>query len=129
MMHNLESSTTSFKDYSPTSPNDGRRGACGQRRVEQRLREQAQAETAAAQDPFAAAGASLAAAEAQLPHYLATTDSEDSEDDKDYTPTILVHEQHTTTRLVHQGQEHLVTTLGPRHRLQLQWLRLQCQTR
>ena len=89
MMHNLESSTTSFKDYSPTSPNDGRRGARGQRRAEQRLREQAQTEAAAAEDPFAAAEASLAAAEAQLPHFLAT-DSEDSEDDEDYTPTVPV---------------------------------------
>ena len=39
MMHDLEISTTSFKDYSPTSPDDGRRGARGQRRAEQRLRE------------------------------------------------------------------------------------------
>ena len=90
MMHVLESSTTSFKDYSPTSPNDGRRGARGQQRAEQRLREQAQAEAAAAEDPFAAADASLAAAEAQLPHYLATTDSKDSEDDEDFTPTVPV---------------------------------------
>ena len=90
MMHNLESSTTSFKDYSPTSPNDGRRGARGQRRAEQRLRERAQAEAAAAEDPFAAADTSLAAAEAQLPHFLATTDSEGSEDDEDYTPTVPV---------------------------------------
>ena len=57
MMQNLESSTTSFKDYSPTSPNDGRRGARGQRRAEQRLRERTQTE-------FAAADASLAAVEA-----------------------------------------------------------------
>ena len=64
MMHDLEISTTSFKDYSPTSPNDGRRGARGQRRAEQRLREQAQTEAAAAEDPFAAADASLAAVEA-----------------------------------------------------------------
>ena len=90
MMHVLESSTTFFKDYSPTSPTDGRRGARGQRRAEQRLREQAQAEVAAARDPFTAVDASLAAAEAQLPHYLHTTDSEDSEDDEDYTPTVPV---------------------------------------
>ena len=51
---------------------------------------QAQAEAAAAQDPFAAADVSLAAAEAQLPHFLATTDSEGSEDDEDYTPTVPV---------------------------------------
>ena len=89
MMHNLESSTTSFKDYSSCSPNDSCRGARGQRRAEQRLRERAQAEAAAAEDPFAAADASLAAAEAQLPHFLAI-DSEDSEDDEDYTPTVPV---------------------------------------
>ncbi|XP_039778370.1 mucin-5AC-like [Panicum virgatum] len=39
--------------------------------------------------PTAAKDASLAAAKAQLPHYLAT-DSEDSEDDEDYIPTVLV---------------------------------------
>ena len=39
--------------------------------------------------PFAAADASLAAVEAQLPHFLAT-DSEDSEDDEDFTSTIPV---------------------------------------
>ena len=39
---------------------------------------------------MAAEDASLAAAEAQFPHYL-TTDSEDSEDDDDYIPTIPVH--------------------------------------
>ena len=67
MMHDLEISTTQFKEYSPTAPNDGRRGARGQRRAEQRLTERAQAEAPAAEDPFAAADASLAAAEAQLP--------------------------------------------------------------
>ena len=67
MMHDLEISTTSFKDYSPTSPDDGRRGARGQRRAEQRLRERAQAEAAAAEDHFVAVDVSLAAAEAQLP--------------------------------------------------------------
>jgi len=47
------------------------------------------AEGRVADDPTAAADASLAAAEAQLPHYLAT-DSEDSEDDEDYVPTVSV---------------------------------------
>ena len=89
MMHILESLTTSFKDYSPTSPNDGCRGARGQRRAEQRLQERAQLEAADAEDPFAAADASLAAVEARLPQYLAT-DSENSEDDEDYTPTVPV---------------------------------------
>ena len=40
-------------------------------------------------DPTAAEDASLAAAEAQLPHYL-VTDSEDSEDDEEYIPTVSV---------------------------------------
>ena len=40
-------------------------------------------------DPMVAEDASLAAAEAQLPYYLAT-DSEDSEDDEDYIPTVSV---------------------------------------
>ena len=39
---------------------------------------------------MAAEDASLAAAEAQLPHYLAT-DSEDSEDDEEFIPTFPVH--------------------------------------
>ena len=47
------------------------------------------AEGRIAVDPTAVEDASLAAAEAQLPHYLAT-DSEDSEDDKDYIPTVSV---------------------------------------
>ena len=62
LMHDLEISTTLFKDYSPTSPDDGRRGARGQCRAKQRLRERAQAEAGAAEDPFAVADASLAAA-------------------------------------------------------------------
>ena len=40
-------------------------------------------------DPTTAEDASLAAAEAQLLHYLAT-DSEDSEDDEDYIPTVSI---------------------------------------
>ena len=40
-------------------------------------------------DPTVAEDASLAAAETQLPHYL-VTDSEDSEDDEDYVPTVTV---------------------------------------
>ena len=71
-MHDLEISTTSFKDYSPTSPDDGHRGARGQRRAEKRLRERAQAEAAAAEDQFAVVDVSLAAAEAQLPQFLST---------------------------------------------------------
>ena len=47
------------------------------------------AEGRVADDPPAAEDASLAAAEAQLPHYL-VTDSEDSEDDEEYIPTVTV---------------------------------------
>ena len=47
------------------------------------------AEGTVADDPTAAEDASLAAAEAQLPHYL-VTDSEDSEDDEEYIPTVSV---------------------------------------
>ena len=43
-----------------------------------------------ADDTMAAEAASLAAAEAQLPHYLAI-DSEDSENDDDLIPIIPVH--------------------------------------
>ena len=46
------------------------------------------AEGRVADDPTAAEDASLAA-EAQHPHYL-ITDSEDSEDDEDFIPTITV---------------------------------------
>ena len=51
--------------------------------------ERALGEGRVATDPSAAEDASLAAAEAQLPHYLAI-DSEDSEDDEDYIPTVFV---------------------------------------
>ena len=47
------------------------------------------AEGRIAVDPTAVEDASLAAAEAQLPHYLAAN-SEDSEDDEDYIPTVPV---------------------------------------
>ena len=106
-MHDPEISTTSFKDYSPTSPDDGRRGARGQRRAKQRLRERAQAEAGAAEDPFAVADASLAAAEAQLPHYLAT----DSEDDEDFTPTIPVRQA------AHDNEAGASRAGAPRHDL------------
>ena len=51
--------------------------------------ERALAKGRIATDPTAAEDASLAAVEAQLPHYLAT-DSEDSEDDEDYITTVSV---------------------------------------
>ena len=51
--------------------------------------ERALAEGRVVDDQTAAKDVSLAAAEAQLPHYLAT-DSEDSVDDEDYIPTVTV---------------------------------------
>ena len=88
-MDELAQSRTHFTVYSPTTPRDGRRSPRGQRRAQQVLDERALAEGRVADDPIAAEDASLAAAEAQLPHYL-VTDSEDSEDDEDYIPTITV---------------------------------------
>ena len=88
-MDQLEQSRTSFKEYSPTAPRDGRRGLRGQRRAQQRLNERALAEGRVADDPMAAEDASLATAEAQLPAYLAT-DTEDSKDDEDFIPTIPI---------------------------------------
>ena len=66
MMHDLEILTTQFKEYSPTAPSDGRRRARGQHRAEQILRERAQEEAAAGEEPFVAEDASVAIAEAQL---------------------------------------------------------------
>ena len=76
--------------YLPTDPHDGRRGPRGQCRAQQILDERALAEFRVADDTMAAEDASLVAAEAQLPHYLAT-ESEDSEDEDDFIPTIPVH--------------------------------------
>ena len=88
-MDELAQSRTHFTVYSPTTPRDGRRGPRGQRRAQQVLDERALAEGRVTDDPTAAEDASLAAAEAQLPHYL-VTDSEDSEDDEDFIPTVTV---------------------------------------
>lgn len=88
-MDELALSRTHFAVYSPTTPRDGHRGPRGQRRAQQVLDERALAEGRVADDPTAAEDASLAAAEAQLPHYL-VTDSEDSEDDEDYIPTVTI---------------------------------------
>ena len=71
------------------SPRDGHRGSRGQRRAQRILDERVLAEGRVADDPTAAEDASLAAAEAQLPHYL-VIDSEDSEDDEEYIPTVSV---------------------------------------
>ena len=88
-MDQLEQSRTRFKEYSPTAPRDGHLGPRGQRRAWQILQERALDEGVAAKDPMAAEDASLAAAEARLPPYLAI-DSDDSEDDEDFIPTIFV---------------------------------------
>ena len=88
-MDELAQSRTHLTVYSPTTPRDGRRGPRGQRRAQQVLDERALAEGRVADDPTVAEDASLATAEAQLPHYL-VTDSEDSKDDEDYIPTVTV---------------------------------------
>ena len=88
-MDELEQSRTHFSFYSPTTPRDGRRGPRGQRRAQQILDERVLAEDRVVDDPTAAEDASLAIAEAQLPNYL-VTDSEDSEDDEEYIPTVTV---------------------------------------
>ena len=75
--------------YSPATPRDGHRGSRGQRRAQQILDEHVLAEGRVVDDPTAAEDASLTAAEAQLPYYL-VTDSEDSEDDEDFIPTVTV---------------------------------------
>ena len=88
-MDELAQSRTFFSFYSPSAPRDGRRGPRGQRRAQRILDERVLAEGRVADDPTAAEDASLTAAEAQLPHYL-VTDSEDSEDDEEYIPTVTV---------------------------------------
>ena len=88
-MDELAQSRTYFSFYSPTTPLDGRRGSRGQRRAQRILDECALAEGIVVDDPTAAEDASLTAAEAHFPHYL-VTDSEDSEDDEDYIPTITI---------------------------------------
>ena len=80
-----------FKVYSPTNPRDGRRGPRGQHRAQQILDDRVLADFRVVDDAMAAEDASLAAAEAQLPHYLAT-DSKDSEDNDDFIMTIPVHQ-------------------------------------
>src|SRR6185437_11730635 len=88
-MDKLAQSRMHFTVYSPTTPRDGHRGPRGQRRAQQVLDERALAEGRVADDPTAAEDASLTTAEAQLPHYL-VTDSENSEDDEDYIPTVTI---------------------------------------
>ena len=88
-MDELEQLRIHFSFYSPTTPRDGHRGPRGQRRAQQVLDERALAEGRVADDPTVVEDTSLAAAEAQLPHYR-ITNSEDSEDDEDYIPTVTV---------------------------------------
>ena len=88
-MDELEQSRTHFSFYSPATPQDGRRGSRGQRQAQRVLDERILAEGKVADDPTAAEDASLAAAKAQLPHYL-ITDSEDSEEDEDFIPTVTI---------------------------------------
>jgi len=88
-MDELAQSRMYFSFYSPTTPRDDRHGPRGQRRAQRTLDERGLAEGRVMDDPTAAEDASLAMAEAQLPHYL-DTDTEDSEDDEEYIPTVTV---------------------------------------
>jgi len=88
-MDELAQSRTFFSFYSPSAPRDGRRGPRGQRRAQRILDERVLAEGTVTDDPTATEDVSLAAAKAQLPHYL-VTDSEDSKDDEEYIPTVTV---------------------------------------
>ena len=67
-MDELAQSRTYFSFYSPTTTRDGHRGPRGQRRAQRILDEHALAEGRVVDDPTSAEDASLAAAEAQLPH-------------------------------------------------------------
>ena len=103
-MHGLEISTTSFKDYSPTSPDDGRIGARGQCRAVKRLRERESSGRGSSRRCF------TCGYRGQLPQYLAT-DSEDSEDDEDFTPTIPIR------RAAHDDEAGTSGAGAPRHNL------------
>ena len=88
-MDELQYSRSSFKEYSPPAPRDGRCGPKGLRLVQRTLDERALAEGRVRDEERAADDAALDEAEAQLPGFLAV-DTDDSEDDEDYTPTISV---------------------------------------
>ena len=88
-MDDLQHSRTSFKEYSPHAPRNGRCGPRGQRLAQRTLDERAVAEGRVRDEERAAEDAALDEAEAQLPGFLAV-DTDDSEDDEDYTPTIFV---------------------------------------
>ena len=88
-MDELQHSRLSFKEYSPHAPRDGRCGPRGQRLAQRTLDERAVAEGRVRDEERAVEDAALDEAEAQFPEFLAV-DTDDSEDDEDYTPTISV---------------------------------------
>ena len=88
-MDELQRSRSSFKEYSPPGPRDGRFGPRGQRLAQRTLDERALAEGGVRDEERAVEDAALDEAEAQLPGFLAV-DTDDSEDDEDYTPTISI---------------------------------------
>ena len=88
-MDELQHSRLSFKEDSPPAPRDGRCGPRGQRLAQRTLDERAVAEGRVRDEERAAEDAALDEAEAQLPEFLAV-DTDDSEDDEDYTQTISV---------------------------------------
>ena len=88
-MDELQRSRSVFKEYSPPRPRDGRFGPRGQHLAQRALDERALAEDRVRDEERAAEDAALDEAESQLPGFLAV-DTDDSEDDEDYTPTISV---------------------------------------
>ena len=88
-MDELQHSRTSFKEYSPHAPRNGRCGPRGQRLAQRTLDERAVAEGRVRDEERAAEDAALDKAKAQLPEFLAV-DTDDSEDDEDFTLTISV---------------------------------------
>ena len=88
-MDELQHLRSSFKEYTPPAPRDGRFGPRGQHLAQRALDERALAEDRVRDEERAAEDAALDKAEAQLPGFLAV-DIDDSEDDEDYTPTISV---------------------------------------
>jgi hypothetical protein len=75
----IERSKFVFLTYRPPMPSDRRRGPRGLRRAEETLQARAAAE--AVMDEAARHDATLAAAEAPLPQYIATDDESSSNDD------------------------------------------------
>ena len=88
-MDEPQHSRSSFKEYSPPAPRDGRCGPREQCLAQRTLDECALAEGRVRDEERAAEDAALDEAEAQLLGFLAV-DTDNSEDDEDYTPTISV---------------------------------------